>query len=110
MIDEIPSAVWAKLDLILEKVNKTDLSVSRIEGDGRLQNQVLQHVADALKDFKAEFKEEITEIKAEAEKLKARMEVIEKWQVRLAALGSAVVALFVFFGDTIKQVLGIHHG
>jgi len=112
---EVPHAVWAKLDLIYEKVQKTDLAVAALKGDNQVQNAVLQDVAEKLKEFKAETKVAIealkTESREEITEVSERLAQVEKWQNRLIAVGSAVMTGFMFFGDAIrKAVIGVFNG
>lgn len=113
--DHIPGHVFAKLDLIYDRVQKTDISVTTLKGDNQLQNAVLQDVAEKLKEFKSETKEAIEALKKdnkhEIEALTKRVAEIEKWQNRLIAVGSAVAGVFIFFGDAIKaSIIKVFHG
>lgn len=84
MSDEhVPAAVWAKLDLIISQLNEVKLSVARVEGDNKLQNQVVAHVAEILREVKKDATKDI-------EKLDNRITVLETFRNKM--LGMAVGA------------------
>lgn len=81
--EHIPAAVWAKLDLIISQLNDVKLSVARVEGDNKLQNQVVAHVAEILKEVRVDTTKQL-------ERLAERVSLLETFKNKM--LGMAIGA------------------
>ena len=81
--EQIPGAVWAKLEIIISQLNEMKISITEIKGDNKLQNQVVAHVAEILKEVRSDAKERM-------DKLEIRTSVLETFRNKI--LGMAIGA------------------
>lgn len=95
--ENIPHALWAKVDLILDKVQRTELAVARIEGDTKVQNQVMQHSTDMLRELKEDTKDKLSKHELRLVALEDLKNKLLGFSVSISLVTGIITALVVAF-------------
>ena len=86
------------LDEIRRSQHQTEILLTEIKGDNKLQSQVLAFHVQQLHEFKEEHKENREEIEARVKKL-------ESWQIRVIGIATGAAAIVSFVLNDIKDAL-----
>lgn len=87
---------------ILEEIRKsqhaTEILLTEIRGDNKLQSQALAHHIQQLLDFKNEHKEH-------RDALDMRVKKLESWQIRVIGIATGAAAIVSFVLNDIKETI-----
>lgn len=86
------------LDEIRRSQHQTEILLTEIKGDNKLQSQVLAFHVQQLLEFKEEHKENREEIEGRVKKL-------ESWQIRVIGIATGAAAIVSFVLNDIKDAL-----
>lgn len=86
------------LDEIRKSQHATEILLTEIRGDNKLQSQVLAFHVQQLKEFKEEHKKH-------SEEIEARVKKLETWQIRVIGIATGAAAIVSFVLNDIKEAL-----
>lgn len=91
------------LDAIQKTQSETLVTVTEIRGENKLQSQALAHHIEQLSIFKVDVEKIIESIRQENSKVEARLETVEKWQIRVLGIAAGVAAIFTLIFNDLKE-------
>jgi hypothetical protein len=102
--NEVPSAVWAKLDLLISEQAQTNLMLKEVTGKQELLAQVAEFQAERLREHREQYtkqrEEDLRSLRAAdienavgRGELDKRIDILEKWRFWL--IGIAVACGFI---------------
>lgn len=86
------------LDEIRKSQHATEILLTEIRGDNKLQSQVLAHHIQQLVEFKLEHKEH-------RDAIEVRVKKLESWQIRVIGIATGAAAIVSFVLNDIKDAL-----
>lgn len=86
------------LDEIRKSQHATEILLTEIRGDNKLQSQVLAHHIQQLAEFKQDHKEQ-------REAIEVRVKKLESWQIRVIGIATGAAAIVSFILNDIKDAV-----